>query len=236
MNWRTFISFCIKNPLSVPKTIWFNFHYLPLKQAIQLPIFCYKIRLRKAKGKVQIISNEFRTGMISLGKDIVGIYPNSGVTWENAGNIIFRGLTRIGNDCSICVGRKGTLDVGNNFVTNASTKIVCAYRIKFLENVTIGWETLLMDTSFHRIKGLDGEFKGKGYGEIILGKNNWLGTKCIVFPGAKTPDYCVIGAGSFLNKDISDYPTHIMVAGNPVQIKVRDVWRDVNDDNPEIGF
>lgn len=73
-------------------------------------------------------------------------------------------------------------------------------------------------------------------GEVVIGKNNWLGTKCTVFPGAKTPDYCVVGAGSFLNKDISDWPTHIMVAGNPVQIKVRDVWRDVNDDKPEISF
>lgn len=236
MNWRTFISFSVKNPLSVAKTIWFNFHYLPFKQAIHIPIFCYKVRLRKTKGKVTISSSEFRTGMISLGRDTVGIYPNTGITWENAGNVIFRGMARFGNNCSICIGRKGTLDIGANFITNAATKIVCVYSIKISENARIGWETLLMDTSFHRIKGIDGKLKGKGYGEIILGKNNWLGTKCTVFPGAKTPDYCVIGAGSFLNKDISDYPTHIMVAGNPVQIKVRDVWRDVNDDNPEIGF
>lgn len=236
MNWKTFVSFCIKNPFSLPKTIWFNFHYLPFKQAIHLPIFCYKVRLRKAKGSIKIISDNLRTGMIQLGKDIVGIYPNNGVTWENVGNVIFRGFTKIGNNCSICIGSNGTLDLGDNFVTNAATKIVCVYSIKIAENARIGWETLIMDTSFHRIKGLDGKLKGKGYSEIILGKNNWLGTKCTVFPGAKTPDYCVIGAGSFLNKDISDFPTHIMVAGNPVQIKVRDVWRDVEDDNPEIGF
>ena len=236
MNWKTFISFCIKNPFSLPKTIWFNFHYLPFKQAIHFPIFCYKIRLRKTKGNIRIISDNMKTGMIQLGKDIVGIYPNNGVTWENTGNVVFRGFTKIGNNCNICIGRNGTLDLGDNFVTNAATKIVCVYSIKIAENARIGWETLLMDTSFHRIKGLDGKLKGKGYGEIILGKNNWLGTKCTVFPGAKTPDYCVIGAGSFLNKDISDLPTHIMVAGNPIQIKVRDVWRDVNDDKPAIIF
>ncbi len=236
MDWKSFVSFCIKHPLSLPKTIWFNFYYLPFKQAVQMPIFCYNVRLKKVKGEVSIESENVRTGMIQLGHDIVGIYPNNGVSWENAGKIIFRGKIRFGNNCSICIGRKGVLDLGDNFVTNAATKIVCVYSIKIAENARIGWETLLMDTSFHRIKGLDGKLKGKGYGEIVFGKNNWLGTKCTVFPGAKTPDYCVIGAGSFLNKDISDWPSHIMVAGNPVQIKVKDVWRDVEDDKPEIVF
>lgn len=236
MNWKSFLSFCIKHPLSIPKTIWFNFHYLPFKQAINLPIFCYKVRLRKSKGEVVIDSGNIITGMIKLGNDIVGIYPNNGVTWENTGRIIFRGTAKFGNSCSICIGRKGTLDIHDGFITSAATKIICANSITFHRDVRIGWEALIMDTSFHRIKGLDGKFRGKGYGEIVLGKNNWLGTKCTVFPGAKTPDYCVVGAGSFLNKDISDWPTHIMVAGNPVQIKVRNVWRDVNDDATEIGF
>lgn len=236
MNWKSFISFCIKHPFSLPKTIWFNFHYLPFRQAMKMPIYCYKIRLRKTKGEVIIDSENIKTGMIQLGNDIVGIYPNNGLCWENQGKVIFRGITKFGNNCSVCIGRRGTLDLGNNFITNAATKIVCVYSIRIAENARIGWETLLMDTSFHRIKGLDGKLKGKGYGEIVLGKNNWLGTKCTVFPGAKTPDYCVVGAGSFLNKDISDWSTHIMVAGNPVQIKVRDVWRDTEDDKPEIGF
>lgn len=174
--------------------------------------------------------------MIQLGNDIVGLYPNNGITWENAGKIIFHVIAKFGNSCSVCVGQKGTLELGDNFITNAATKIVCVYSIRISENARIGWKTLLMDTSFHRIKGMDGKLRGKGYSEIVLGKNNWLGTKCTVFLGAKTPDYCVIGAGSFVNKDISNWSTHIMVAGNPLQIKVRDVWRDVNDDAPEIGF
>lgn len=236
MNWKSLVLFCLKNPLALPKTIWFNFHYLPFKQAIRLPIICYNVRLRESKGKVTIDSEKIITGMISLGRDIVGVYPDSGVTWENKGHVKFHGKASFGNCCAICVGRNGVLNIGHDFVTNAATKIICSFSITFEECVRLGWETLIMDTSFHRLKSTDGDFRGKGYKEIKLGKNNWLGTKCTVFPGAKTPDYCVIGAGSFLNKDISDYPTHIMVAGNPIQIKVRDVWRDVNDDKPEISF
>lgn len=236
MNWRVFLYYSLHNFLSLPKTIWFNFHYLPFSQAIHFPVFCYKVRLRVPKGKVIIASNEIKTGMILLGKDIVGIYPNNGVVFESKGDIIFRGTAIFGNSCSISVGRNGTLDIGNSFIASAATKIVCASKIIFKENVRLGWETLIMDTSFHRLKGLDGKFKGKGYGEIVLGKNNWFGSRCTVLSGVKTPDYCVIGAGTILNKDILDYPTHIMVAGNPAKLKKRDVYRDVNDDKLDIVF
>ena len=40
---------------SVIPTIYFNFHYLPFKQAIKLPIFLYKPHLKLMKGTVTII-------------------------------------------------------------------------------------------------------------------------------------------------------------------------------------
>lgn len=36
------------------KTIAFNFHYLPLKQAVHLPIFLYNADIRNVKGTVSI--------------------------------------------------------------------------------------------------------------------------------------------------------------------------------------
>lgn len=52
----------------------------------------------------------------------------------------------------------------------------------------------------------------------------------MILPGAKTPDYCIIGTGSILNKDYSKYPTHILMAGNPLIVKSENVWRYPNDD------
>ena len=74
----------------LPKTIWFNFHYLPYRQAVKLPIILYKPKLKKCKGKVQIDA-PIKSGMICLGVPIVSIYPNAGISWEHRGTIRFQG-------------------------------------------------------------------------------------------------------------------------------------------------
>lgn len=39
---------------SLPQTIWFNFRFLPLSQAVHLPILLYKPRLMNCTGTVEI--------------------------------------------------------------------------------------------------------------------------------------------------------------------------------------
>lgn len=38
----------------LPQTLWFNFHYLPWRQAVRLPILLYKPRFVDVKGTVKI--------------------------------------------------------------------------------------------------------------------------------------------------------------------------------------
>lgn len=69
---------------SLLSTIYFNFHYLPFRQAVRLPILLYKPHFLDLKGKI-IISGGVKTGMIELGRYKVSLYPNSGVVIENHG-------------------------------------------------------------------------------------------------------------------------------------------------------
>ena len=52
---------------SLPASVYFNFHYLPLRQAVKLPIMLYKPRFLELKGTVRIEGDNIRTGMIQLG-------------------------------------------------------------------------------------------------------------------------------------------------------------------------
>ena len=63
---------------SILYSIYFNFHYLPFKQAIRLPILFYKPKFKDLKGSVKIVG-ELKFGMIRLGFPIVSLYPNSGI-------------------------------------------------------------------------------------------------------------------------------------------------------------
>ena len=211
-------------------TLYFNFHYLPLKQAIKLPIFLYKPKLLKCSGKVIIETETIKPGMIRLGEYTVSLYPNKGMVWENhGGKVIFKGKCSIGNSSAISIGINGCCIIGNNFSATTSFKLTSYHHLEFGENVLIAWDVIVMDTSFHRMKDMNGNFKGKGYAPVVIGKNNWITTRCMILSGTKTPDYCIIGAGSILNKDYSSFPTHIFLAGNPVEIKAEGIWRDALD-------
>lgn len=211
-------------------SLYFNFHYLPLKQAVKLPVVLFRPKLLKCKGKISIESESIKTGMIQLGEHLVSIYPKARIIWENhGGHVIFKGKCIIGNSSAISIGAKGICEIGDNFRATSGMKLTSHYRIKFSENVLVAWEVIIMDTSFHRLKDMEGNFKNKGYGAITIGKNNWITTRSIILSGTKTPDYCTVGAGSILNKDYSDFPTHILLAGNPVEVKAKELWIDLDD-------
>ncbi len=208
-------------------SIYFNFHYLPFKQACKLPIVLYKPKLMKCKGNVVIESDNIKPAMIRLGFMNVSLFPNSGIVWENhGGKVVFLGKAIIGNASAISIGKTGNIVFGNLFFASCGLKMTSYHRVIFGSNVRFGWDAIVMDTSFHKVKNMSNQQVGKGYGTIICGKNNWLGARCLILPGVKTPDYCIFGAGSILNKDYSSNPTHILMAGNPLTVKRIGVWRD----------
>lgn len=217
---------------SLPYTIYFNFHYLPVQQAWKLPILLYKPELVNMKGKIILDVLNVETGMIRMGVRLNFLYPNNRFTWENCGGtVIFKGNCVIPNGSAVSIGNNGNIEFGDNFISGPNMKIISYCDIKFGKNVRVAWETIFMDTSFHKIKTLDGKVRGETMKSIVIGDNNWIPTRCMVLKGTKTPHYCIFGAGSVLNKDYTDYPTHSLLAGNPLEIKARNIWRDVNDDD-----
>lgn len=220
--------------------IYFNFHYLPFKQAIKLPVLLYKPHLLKCKGKVSIESDKIWFGMIQLGVFRNRLFPNNGFTWINeGGECVFKGQSISCNGTSICIRKHGYIEFGANYVNGPGVRILSAKKIVFGENNRIGWEAIITDTSFHRCKKKNGEWRDGNPDadkEVILGYNNWLGMKCLVLKGTKTPDYAIFGANSTLNKDYSCYPSYILMAGNPLKVKSEDIWRDLSDDQIDIDL
>lgn len=215
-------------------TIYFNFKYLSFRQAIKLPIFLYKPKLLKLKGKVIIDADRLETGVIRLGEYRVSLFPNTGILWQNHGGIvIFQGKCRIGNDSKVSIGTKGRLIFGDAFSSSTSLKVVCYHHILFDYSVRVGWDVTFMDTDFHKIKTLDGK-ESKGYGAIKIGSNNWFGNGCLVLKNTKTSDYTIIAARSILNKQY-DYPSYSLIGGNPVSLLKSGVYRDVLDDRIDYG-
>lgn len=194
-----FILFCRIIRYIIP-TIWFNCKYLPLKQAIKLPIILYKPHLLRCQGNI-IIEGDVKFAMIRLGFLNGLIYPNNGFSYENnGGTIIFRGKCRIGNDSYLSVGHDATVVFGDDFINNAGAKICSVYGIQFGKCTSLGWNVLILDTNFHPIMDIVTNKTKKMGGEIIIGDYNWFGAYCKVLHSVKTPERCIFALGSIVTR------------------------------------
>ena len=210
---------------SIFKTIYLNFKCLPFKQAIFLPILLYKPRLLTLSGKICIEDSKIRFGMIQLGRNTVSFYPNSGITIENRGIIIFKGKTIICSGGCLSVNRNAVLTIGNNFVSTAELKIACYSSISIGVDVLVGWETKIYDTDFHQLTYLNGS-PVKAYGPIIIGNNVWIANDCQILKNTIIPDFCVVGARSTLMKKYDDIPSYSVIAGTPAKCIKTGFWLD----------
>ena len=208
----------------IPSVI-FNFYYLPLKQAIRLPIFCYKVNFKKLNGRVIIDASEIKPGMIRLGFPVVRAYPNNGLSFSNEGTITFRGYCTIGGGNSGLVTLKtGHIIFGNDFNSTAGGVIVCAKRIEMGNFVQLGWGTKIIDTNFHPLYDLTQEKCKKGYGAIKIGNNVWLGMDCVCLHSATIPDYSVFAARSVITSS-ARLESKCVHGGIPAKVIERNIIR-----------
>lgn len=208
-------------------TLYFNFHYLPFRQAVRLPIILYKPHLLKCKGKIRIEldNNRIRYGMIQLGFRQVFVYPNTGFTWENqGGTVIFHGNCSIGNDSYFSIGPETTVDFGKNFCATTSFKLVSFYGIKFGNYISFGWECLCMDTNFHPLYDIKKNELRSASGPIEIGDFNWFSTGCKIMHSVITPEHCIFGMGTLVTRNCVKKSCCVM-GGSPVRVLRENVVR-----------
>ena len=214
-------------------SIYFNFHYLPFQQAMKLPIVLYKPHFVKLKGRIVIDCDNICTGMISLGFRRCGIYPNTGLSWENCGGtVVFKGRCFIGNDSFLSFGSKTEVIFGDDFRNTAALKLVSSKGIKFGKSTSLGWGTLIMDTNFHPLYDMKRNVYKKASGPIEIGDYNWFGTQCKIMHSVKTPERCIFGMNTVVTRNCIMKPYCVM-GGNPVKILAEDVMRDYEHNNEE---
>jgi len=215
-------------------TVWipsiiFNFHYLPFKQAIKLPVLIRKPNFRKMGGKVIIESNTVYRGMIHLGFNRVNIFPDNGISWLNEGTIIFRGKTDIGSDSYLVVRKTGHVDFGDDFKVQAGLKLISCIGIEFGQGTRLGWQVIVMDTNFHPLYDMEKERFKKAYGKIKIGEYNWFSTQCMIMHSVETPERCIFGARSIVTRG-GQFESYCVHGGSPLHVLSRNIKRIYGQD------
>lgn len=209
-------------------TVYFNFHYLPFHQAKLLPIRFHKPQFVNLQGRVRIEGDVWK-GMITLGEHQHGAFPDGGFMFENnGGEIVFRGRVNIGGNSGFSIGKYGKLEMDGFTNCIQGLKVVCYHHIHVQSGCRFGWDVLMMDTSMHPLKHMDGSFTGTGVAPVVLSHHTWISTRCMVSPGAATAPYTVVAANSMLNRAFDE--SYVLLAGSPAVVKKRGVFRDMGDD------
>ena len=199
------------------KSVYFNFHYLPFRQAVHLPVLlAWNTRLRKMKGTLSIEA-PVRIGMIRLGAEEMGIYDRKRhrTVWENAGKVIFKGSALLRYGAKIIVGPDGVLTLGDNFRMSSESYIICYHSVDIGKGCRISWNTQILDTDFHKIYDLAGNRLNPD-ARIVLGDSNWIAHSTTITKGTELGDMVVVASNSLINRKYEGH--NMIIAGRPAKV------------------
>ena len=154
LRWLARISLVV---WGLPKSILFNFRYLPPRQAIRLPVLVsHRMAIFNFGGRVTV-RGPARTGSVLLGFGANGAFDfrRSRSVWQVAGEVRFDGPARLGNGFKLSVAESGRVTFGPGFVLSAESQIVCRESISFGRDCLISWDVLLLDSDFHPLIGAE---------------------------------------------------------------------------------
>jgi acetyltransferase-like isoleucine patch superfamily enzyme len=207
--------------LGLPKTLLFNFRYLPLRQAVRLPILVsHRVAICDFGGTVTL-KGPIRTASVLLGFGNVGVYDyrRARSVWQVVGDVIFEPPVRLGHGFKLSVA--GKLTFGAGFTAPAECRISCFDQITFGRGVAVSWEALLMDNDFHFIStDGSGDFPPQ-QAPIVIGDHVWICARSTVLKGVQLADGVVVAAGAIVPGSVPE--PNALIGGNPARVIRRGV-------------
>lgn len=206
--------------LSTPKSFYVSANLLGFKRALRLPIVVrYNTKVLSLKGSVTILGG----GRIWIGFGQVSEFnkKHNPSIIKLDGTIVFESSCWFGLGSKIISEPNSRLEVGKNFINTAKLTISNRGTIKIARDCLVSWNTWICDTDFHQITNMETGGKSNPNGQVKVGNHVWIASGSTLLKGTIIPDGCVVGYGSIINKEFSEY--NCLLAGSPAQIKKKKV-------------
>jgi len=218
--------------LSIWRTLYVNFYFLPLSQALHLPIYVYgKLSILKCLGDIEIScsGDRIRKGMIRMNQNVESIGVPGGNTTLAIGEnckIIFKGDALIARNTKILLWGGGILTIGKGSVWGLGSDICCSKKITLHDNVRLGTDVKIYDSNFHYT--FKNDMVVRPYSsEIELGHHCWIGARTIVMKGVRLPAYTTIASCSLVNRNVTN-KERTLIGGIPAKLLSDDFSRLFN--------
>ena len=107
------------------------------------------------------------------------------------------------------------INFGDNVFINNNFSIVSEKSIHIGNNVLIGFNCSISDSSFHNLKIEKRMETDPSPQAVIIGDNVFIGNNVTIIKGVEIGANCVIAAGAVVTKS---FPKHVIIGGVPAQI------------------
>ena len=140
------------------------------------------------------------------------------------------GIVKIGNNCSFGYKMGGfhkggsielqaryvnsKIIIGNNISTNNNIMLCAANYIEIGDDTLIGQFVTIMDHDAHGIAPNMRKQIGE-IGQVILGKNTWIGNNVIILKNSEIGDNSIVASGAIVS---GKFPSNVIIGGVPARI------------------
>ena len=210
----------INQLLSVPKTLFVNFYYLPINVAIHLPIrISHKVKIASlgSRNSVKLLNKNAR---ISIGFE--GSFSLGGVGYWSIGkdaSVLFCGKAVFGRGIQfICNGK---MVIGDDFCCNAECILNACSKIVFGDRVLLGWRSCVLDGDGHNVLHAE---KNEGYEKhnVEIGEHVWLASDAKVLKGSRIPSGSVVAANACISKEFCE--ENLLIGGFNKILRKNIIW------------
>lgn len=216
-------------------TIWFNYKYLPVKQAQKLPFRFYKAAYASiSKGSKIIVDDDYikNGGRIHIGLHTLDFEYQCEKTHLNIYNgiLVIHGLLDLRRGCIFDI--KGSAEFGNDIVFGPRCRVRIHNSLTIGSHVRIAHETQIFDSNFHYMENINAPGFYPISKPIKIGSHCWIGNRSTFNPGAIIPEYTTVASNSLVNKNFETLNPYSIIGGMPAKF-LKEGYTRVWDTNRE---
>lgn len=197
-------------------SFFFCIRYLPLRQAVRVPILLGSGVKVGALRRGDIILEQPRRSAVILGFNgtLGRCTKQTLLDVRNGGKIIFRGSAIITRGTSL-VCSKGVIDIGDGFFCNGNCWLFSDKAIIFGSDCMLGWDISINTTDGHYMV-YNGVRQQSMSAPISIGKHVWLCSAVTIGKGVIVGDNSVVAQRALVTKS---FPFgHQLVGGMPAKV------------------
>ena len=215
-------------------TLYVCLRQLPLRQALQFPIFVYgRPRLYCLSGKIDLSGCEkIKRGMVKLNTNHywAPYFQVANSEFINAGVIKIDGSVDIGSGTKIMVTKNSELHLGKNVRIADKVIITCMKEVRIGESTRLAHNVQIMDSNFHYVANLKTREISRKTHPVIIGKGCWICNSSTVSSGGILPDFTIVASNSLVKKDFSGLECNSLIGGIPAKFITTGLRRVLNSD------